>query len=138
MNDDAAFVDTNQFIYIYSDDEPEKKAIVQECLDSHKCVISTQVLNEFCNVCIKKLYKTFDEINAALDELANNCSVYTIRFRDVKEAMILQKKYSYSFFDSLMLEAALATGCKYIFTEDMQDGQVIEDRLTIKNPFNEK
>jgi predicted nucleic acid-binding protein len=138
MNDDnTAFIDTNQFIYIYSDDEPEKKEIVQKCIDGHNCIISTQVLNEFCNVCIKKLHKSFDEINAALDELANNCMVYTIKFRDIKHAMTLQKRYGYSFFDSFMLQAALATECKYIFTEDMQNGQIIEGQLTIINIFTE-
>jgi predicted nucleic acid-binding protein len=52
-----AFVDTNIFIYLYSEDESEKQEIAQKAINKYECVISTQVLNEFSNICIKKLYK---------------------------------------------------------------------------------
>ena len=52
MND-RAFIDTNVFIYLYSEDESEKQNTSQIFVDKYNCIISTQVLNEFCNVCIK-------------------------------------------------------------------------------------
>jgi predicted nucleic acid-binding protein len=52
-----AFIDTNVFIYLYSEDENEKQIIAQKVVDKYECTISTQVLNEFSNICIKKLFK---------------------------------------------------------------------------------
>lgn len=51
------------------------------------------------------------------------------------ESLVLAKKYKYSYYDSLILAAALSTGCETLATEDMQYGQVIEGVLTIRNPF---
>jgi len=44
-------------------------------------------------------------------------------------------KYHFSFYDSLIIAAALESGCSTLYTEDMHNGQVIEDRLKIVNPF---
>jgi predicted nucleic acid-binding protein len=46
-----AFIDTNIFVYLYSEDETEKQVIAQKPFDKYECVISTQVLNEFSNIC---------------------------------------------------------------------------------------
>jgi predicted nucleic acid-binding protein len=59
---ERAFLDTNTDIYLFSDDEPQKKQIVEREIDKYNCVISTQVINEFSNVCIKKLGKSIEEI----------------------------------------------------------------------------
>jgi predicted nucleic acid-binding protein len=42
----------------------------------------------------------------------------------------------YSYYDCLIIASTLETGCEYLFTEDMQDGQVIEGRV-IRNIFRE-
>ena len=47
----------------------------------------------------------------------------------------IQDRYHYSFYDSLIIAAALEAGCARLLSEDMQDGQRI-DSLTIVNPFN--
>jgi predicted nucleic acid-binding protein len=47
----------------------------------------------------------------------------------------LQARYRFSYFDSLIIAAALAAGCSTLYSEDMQHGQVIAGRLTISNPF---
>jgi len=47
----------------------------------------------------------------------------------------LRLKYKFSYWDSLIIASALESGCGILYTEDMQDGQVIEDRLRIVNPF---
>lgn len=136
MNDnEKAFVDTNVFAYLYSRTEPEKQKAAQKCVDKYDCVISTQVLNEFCNVCIRKLGKTVDEVQKALDEIIDECSVFIIKPEQIKYALYLHGKYKYNFFDCLMLSVAIQAGCKYIFSEDMQDGQIIENSLIIKNIF---
>ncbi len=53
----------------------------------------------------------------------------------ITQALALAQKYRYSYYDSLILAAALSTGCETLGTEDMQHGQLIEGALTIRNPF---
>jgi predicted nucleic acid-binding protein len=134
MND-KAFIDTNVFIYLYSEDEIEKQNISQIAVDSCNCIISTQVLNEFCNVCIKKLNKTSNEIELAVEEIIGQCTVNKIEKEHINEALKIHKKYGYGYFDSLMIVSALSYDCKYLLTEDMNDGQTIDDRLKIVNIY---
>jgi len=53
----------------------------------------------------------------------------------VLTALDFHEKYRYSYYDSLMLAAAIESKCTYIFSEDMSDGQTIEEKLTIRNIF---
>ena len=53
----------------------------------------------------------------------------------VRDAMTVGLRYGLSHWDSLIVAAALGTGCDTLYSEDMQDGQVFEDRLTVRNPF---
>ena len=137
MND-KAFIDTNVFIYLYSEDEFEKQSISQIAVDRYNCIISTQVLNEFCNVCIKKLNKTADEIELAIEEIIEQCTVNKIEIEDINQALKIHKKYGYGYFDCLMIASALNSDCKYLLTEDMTDGQIIDDGLTIVNIYAQK
>lgn len=50
-------------------------------------------------------------------------------------AMQIEARYQASYWDALILAAALAAGCDTLYSEDMQDGQMFEGRLTVKNPF---
>jgi len=54
----------------------------------------------------------------------------------IKKANTIKYKYGYSFYDSLFIASALEAGCTILYSEDLQDGQVIEKTLTIVNPFN--
>jgi predicted nucleic acid-binding protein len=74
-------------------------------------------------------------IGNAIDEIANACSVATISIGIVKNALQLHSRYGYSYYDCLMLASALALDCKYLFTEDMQNGHIVDKTLTIVNPF---
>ena len=131
-----AFIDSNVFVYLYSETEAEKQKIAQNCIDSYECVISTQVLNEFCNVCIKKFHKNINEIKGSVEEILEGSTVLFVEIEDISYAIFLHEKYGYGYWDCLMLVSALKSECTYIFTEDMQDGQIIEDKLTIKNVFH--
>ena len=53
----------------------------------------------------------------------------------VKKAVLLKERYGFSFYDSLIIAAALAGGCEYLLSEDLSDGQVIDDMLKIINVF---
>jgi predicted nucleic acid-binding protein len=134
MND-RAFIDTNVFIYLYSEDENEKQIIAQNAVDKYERIISTQVLNEFSNICIKKLLKKAEDIKLAIDEMIEQCSVLTLEKEDIKQALNIHKKFGYNYYDCLMIVSALNSNCGYLLTEDLTDGQIIENKLTIVNIF---
>ncbi|MCL1957757.1 MAG: PIN domain-containing protein [Fibromonadales bacterium] len=132
---DKVFLDSNILIYLYSEDEPEKQGIVNNIFDKFECIVSTQTLNEFCNVCIKKLKRTVLEIIESLNEIRGSCRLESVDDSIIKQALLLHEKYFYSYFDSLMLSSALKYNCAIIYSEDMQNGQIIENTLKIVNPF---
>jgi predicted nucleic acid-binding protein len=68
-----------------------------------------------------------------LDSIADTLSIVTITPTLVRQALRLHHRYSVSYYDALMVAAALSAGCTYLFSEDMQDGLIIEGTLTIIN-----
>ncbi len=52
-----------------------------------------------------------------------------------EQALKLAERYGLSVCDALIVSAALLAGCKTLWSEDMQDGRVINRKLTIRNPF---
>ncbi|MDR0321055.1 MAG: PIN domain-containing protein [Treponema sp.] len=135
---DKAFIDTNIFIYLYSEDELQKKNISQKAVEKYDCFISTQVLNEFCNVCIGKLHQSTDEVELAITEITEQCNVLLMENHIIKQAIEIHKRYGYKYFDCLMLASALSSDCKFFITEDMADGQIINNKITIVNIFSQK
>ena len=132
------FVDTNIFIYLYSEDEVPRRTISQKIFDKFNCTISTQVLNEFSNVCIGKLAQSTEEVESALNEIIEQCTVLLIESHTIKQALEIHKRYGYKYFDCLMIASALISDCTYLLTEDMADGQIIDNKLTILNIYSEK
>jgi predicted nucleic acid-binding protein len=135
MSVDKVFVDTNVFVYLYSEDDEHKRRCAYEAVARYDCMISTQVLNEFSHVCIRKLKSSTDRIKSLISQICSYCDLVYINEDTIDLALEIHGKYNYSYYDSLMVASALETDCKYLFSEDMSDGQVIEDRLTIKNIF---
>jgi predicted nucleic acid-binding protein len=113
-----AFIDTNVFIYLYSEDETEKQKTAQKAVDKYECVISTQVLNEFSNICIKKLFKKPEEIELAIDEMVELCNVSMLEKEDIKQALNIHKNFGYNYYDCLMIVSALNSGCDYLLTTE--------------------
>jgi len=130
---DKVFIDTNIFFYLYSADEPEKRQKAEKALNGYECITSTQAINELCNILIKKMKLPTKQIKAAIVEIYSFCNVVNVEREIIEEALNLQQIYGYSYYDSLMLSAALLSGCKQIFTEDMQNNQIINNSLTIAN-----
>ena len=129
------FLDTNILVYLYSDFEPDKQKIAYKEIENNIRNISTQVLTEFCQICIKKLKLTTTNIDKALSVLLDMCGLAIVDDSALRQALLIQNKYKYTYYDSLIIYSALASGCDYLYTEDMQDGQVIENRLIIKDIF---
>jgi predicted nucleic acid-binding protein len=96
--------------------------------------VSTQVLSEFYSG-MRKNKKTHPEIKEAMYEVIDSVSVAGMSLHTIESCLFLKEKYCYSWWDSLILASALETDCETVYSEDMQDGQLIEDQLTIRNPF---
>lgn len=87
------------------------------------------------NVLFKKFNIPWNDIDKAIDELSLNVSIHINDAKSIKKACLIADKYKFSFYDSLIIAAALESGCSTLYSEDMHDGQIIEKTLTIKNPF---
>jgi predicted nucleic acid-binding protein len=135
---DRAFLDTNILIYAYSYDEVMKRRKVLDIFKKYDCYTSTQNLNEFSNVCLKKLSMPVSLIQNAIDEIKDACFVSQVDIDIIKQALTLCDKYCYSYYDSLVVSSALNSNCKYLITEDMSNNQLIENKLLITNIFKSK
>jgi predicted nucleic acid-binding protein len=133
MNEADIFFDTNMVLYLLSGD-PVKADRAEELL-SIGGMISVQVLNEFTSVALKKLRMTWPEIREVLAQVRAVCPAVNLTLATHDRAAQVAERYGVPFYDALIVAAALIVGCTTLYSEDMQDGQVIERQLTIRNPF---
>ena len=131
----ADFIDTNILVYLFSVDEKEKRLQAEALVQREESLISTQVLNEFVNVMFRKFSLSSSEIDHACRELELTFRVSVVTQKTIFNAIRLKGRYGFSYFDALMVSSALEEGCQNLYTEDLQHGQVVEDNLTIINPF---
>ncbi len=134
MNDNF-FIDTNILIYSYSEDEGSKKNRAREIAKHPNAIISTQVLKEFANTLNKKFKINWENIESVLAETIMTFPIYVNNPQDIEEACKIADRYQYSFYDSLIIYSALESGCKILYTEDLQHGHLIDNKLKIINPF---
>ena len=135
MTGEKIFLDTNIVIYNHSKQDIKKQKIVREIILGNDYIISTHVVDEFYNICNKKLKYSIAETNKKTCFLLDNYPIVPVHDYTDKTAIYFQEKYGYYFFDCLMLASALEYKCKYIITEDMQHGHFVENKLIILNPF---
>jgi predicted nucleic acid-binding protein len=133
---DNCFIDTNILVYCYSNDEPQKRDISRVLVNSPNTIISTQVISEFANVLKKKFSLSWNEIELAISEIETNFKVHINLPETIVKACNISGKMNFSFYDSLILSAALESDCTKVYSEDLHDGTIIDDKLTIVNPFN--
>ena len=130
-----AFIDTNVFIYIQRTDDLIKKRLAEQAVNQCDCVVSTQVLNEICNILTKKYPTPRHEIALFLADIRGNCEVRLVTEDTIDAALMIHEHAQYSYYDSLIIASALASDCDYVISEDLQDGQIIDERLQIVNIF---
>jgi predicted nucleic acid-binding protein len=134
MSGERVFFDTNMLVYLYSKDEPQKQKRALSALLSNECVVSGQVINEFCSVCIRKKKLTPGQLKNIVGNVRDIFELYPIEGETVVHALTVHERYKYSYYDSLIIASAIEAECDYLFTEDMRDGQMI-DGVTIRNIF---
>jgi predicted nucleic acid-binding protein len=134
------FLDTNILVYTFDPRFPEKqqkaRRLVSDALTTQEGIISFQVVQEFLNVASRKFSKPLswadsrrylDEVLAPLCEIFPSVGLY-------QQTIDLAEQLGYSFYDSLVIAAALEGGCNILYSEDLQHQQAIQN-LTIINPF---
>jgi predicted nucleic acid-binding protein len=133
MSDVESFFDTNVLLYLLSS-EDEKAGRVEELLASSGN-ISVQVLNEFTAVATRKLRMSLEEVREVLDTVRAVCTTHPLTEETYERGLMVVERYRFSLYDSMIVSAALLAGCETLFSEDLQHNQVIDDQLTIVNPF---
>ncbi|MBW2285041.1 MAG: PIN domain-containing protein [Deltaproteobacteria bacterium] len=140
MPDDKIFVDTNVFIYSYDVTAGEKHIaagnIMQDLWNSGLGMTSTQVLQEFFVNVVNKIPKPINGRQAR--EIVHDLLKWQVVVNTgdtIIGAIDIHLKFGYSFWDSMIIEAAITGGAEFLMSEDLQDGQIIGG-VTIKNPFS--
>jgi len=141
MPEDKIFIDTNIMIYAYDVSAEEKHQIAGHILsdlwNSGLGVISTQVLQEFFVNIIQKIQRPIDKKFAK--EIVRDFLRWQVVVNNgdsILDAIDICDKYGYSFWDSMIIEAAIKGGAVFLMSEDLQHGQVISG-VTIRNPFKD-
>jgi predicted nucleic acid-binding protein len=134
-----SLLDTNVLVYADAADEPIKQrralSLITSLIRAGEAVLSTQVLQEYVNVAVRKLrlphalireriafYRRLDLVTTSPDLIANALDLHLLR--------------GLSFYDALIVQAAVAGGCQRVLSEDMQHGAIVGG-VRIENPFAE-
>ena len=132
-----SFIDTNVLIYAEASDQPAKRqaalALLKQLYESASGVLSTQVLQEYCNVALKKLKLPAAHIRAQLD-LYEQFEVVQITPALIRAGLDLHQTRSVSFYDAIVLASATTAGCSALFSEDLNTGEMVGG-VRIINPF---
>lgn len=135
------FLDTNILVYSFDPSAPAKQQIarqlIETALSSQMGVISSQVVQEFLNVSQRKFARPMGVaearryLNGVLLPLCQHFPSISL----YDKALMLREETGYSFYDALIVAAAIEMGCKTLLSEDLQDGRTIHS-VTILNPFS--
>jgi predicted nucleic acid-binding protein len=128
------FLDSNIVLYALGNDE--KKAHALDLLMALPApYLSTQVINECSHVLRRKVKRSPAEVRQDLSAVITLVNLVDVSLNEIYTAWRLSERYGYSHYDSLILATALMSGCSILYSEDMQHQQVIDNQLTIINPF---
>ena len=136
---DKVFIDTNVLVYAKLEDKNNQKkrevaiGLIQQIQDYP--IISVQVLNEFANVLIKH-HVADKDIKEATREIIEDSIILPIDLAIVWETWHVRDDYLFSYWDSMIVSAALVGECNILYSEDLQHEQIIDNRVRIINPFH--
>ena len=136
---DKVFIDTNVLVYAKLEDKNNQKkrevaiGLIQQIQDYP--IISVQVLNEFANVLIKH-HVADKDIKEATREIVEDSIILPIDLAIVWETWHVRDSYLFSYWDSMIVSAAIVGGCNILYSEDLQHDQIIDNRVRIINPFH--
>ena len=132
------FIDTNVLVYADSIDEPRKQRIAIDLLRHLRFerlgVLSTQVLNEYIQVSLRKLGLSHAHIREQL-HCYRQLEIATVTPDNVDMALDLHQKHALSYWDALIVASAHIAGCSVLLTEDMGTGEILAG-VKLVNPFD--
>ncbi len=136
---DRYFLDASVLVYSFEERDPRKRERARELIATAlegAGMISFQVVQEFLNVALRKFDRPmtvdeaqdyFDAVLVPLCRVQSDPDLY-------REALAVQLRWRFSFYDSLVVAAAQRSGCKTLFSEDFQHGQKL-GKVTVVDPF---
>jgi predicted nucleic acid-binding protein len=133
MKEAKAFIDTNVLLYLLSADAA--KADRAESVLGSGGVVSVQVLNEFASVATRKLKMSMVEVRQVLDTIRAVCEVVPLTEEAHMLGLDIVERYRLSIYDAMIVGAALLSNSATLWSEDLHHGLVIEERVTVRNPF---
>ena len=135
------FIDTNVFVYAQDETDPVKakkarQLISNLALDSTGC-ISTQVIGEFCNVVLRKSVTPLKpkDVGRIIKELLSPLLAHRPDGLFYLRTLETYSRYSLSFYDAAIVQAAVDLSCTALFSEDLQTGARYGSVLVV-NPFS--
>jgi len=132
------FIDSNIWLYLFLQDNEEKYRISEEYFLNNNMnstfIITYQVINEVSNILLKNNYTEIN-IKESINYLFKVTTMQEFTKEIVLTASFIREKYSFSFWDSVIVASALFSNCTTLISEDMQNGLIINDKLLIKNIF---
>lgn len=132
---DRPFLDTNVLVYCYSADDYYKRDKAMEILNSFPdAVTSVHILNEFSNVCIKKMGAAPQDVSKMVYEIIEYIKCVRTDPSTVHAALEIKRSFKLNYYDSFHIATAQQQGSRMFFSEDMQDGLVVKG-VRIVNPF---
>jgi predicted nucleic acid-binding protein len=135
MKGKRVFVDSNIWIYLYSTDV--KAALAQKIIDKHfpAIILSTQVIGEIFHSLSRKKIRSKDEARTIINDLLETFTVVDVTTTIASRAMDISIRYGFTYWDSLIISTAMVHECTTLFSEDLQHGQILENKLSIMNPL---
>jgi predicted nucleic acid-binding protein len=131
-----AFVDTNIWLYAFIETQDASR---HECAETviRNCtpVLSTQVINEVCVNLLRRAAFTEDDLSQLIEAFYDDYYVVVPSRQVLIDASRLRRRYSLSFWDSMIVASAMSAKVSVLYSEDMQDGLVINGQLKIVNPL---
>lgn len=133
------FIDTNILVYADSPDAPTKQSqalkLLRQLGETRSGVISTQVLNEYCNVSLTKLKLPHNTLRTRLAFWQKQFEVCLVTPEIVAQAVDLHQLRSISYYDALIVASAQVANCTVLYSEDMNTGEMMGG-VELVNPFN--
>jgi predicted nucleic acid-binding protein len=127
------FFDTNILISVASGD-PIKAGRAEELI-AEGGMISVQVLNEAANVARRKMGLSWPETEVFLLTMRGLLAVRPVTIETHETGLALAERYGLSIYDAMTAASALEADCDTLWSEDMQDGMLVDGRLCLVNPF---
>jgi predicted nucleic acid-binding protein len=140
MSQPLCFVDSNLWLYCLipdptQADDQRKRDQAIALISQFTPIVSTQVINEVCSVLQRKAKFQESQIRQLLQAFSDRSTIVELNTETLIQASDLRLKHGFSFWDGLIVASAIAANATILYSEDMQDGLLIEKQMRIVNPL---